>query len=81
MNDNYTRGNVGVVISLVKNPDGTATVVLDDVDRSGDAWRFKRLFTVATFATDAIETVSLTDEELANLGHAVVARIAALSER
>ena len=83
--DDGQRGTSGVTISIVERPDGSARLVFDDVQRSGDEkpyrWDTEFFFTRIEFdAADLIEC-RIGDDDLKNIGFAIVARLAAHQKR
>lgn len=83
--DDGQRGAAGVTISIVERADGSARLVFDDVLRIGTAppyrWDTEFFFTRVEFdAADLIEC-RIGDEDLKNIGLAVVARLAAHHKR
>ena len=83
--DDGQRGASGVTISIVERPDGSARLVFDDVQRIGDgapySWDTEFFFTRIEFdAADLIEC-RIGDDDLKNIGFAVVARLAAHQKR
>jgi hypothetical protein len=79
--DDGVRGDGGVVVSLVDAPDGKVRLVFDDVlrDGSGDAraWRHQFFFTRTEVDLDALQETKLSDSDLARIGFAIAARLAA----
>ena len=79
--DDGRRGEVGVGVSVVQRPEGKAWLVLDDLQRSGtgptDGWSAERFFTRLEVEMADLLEARLDDETLANIGLAVIARLAA----
>ena len=83
--DDGQRGTSGVTISIVERPDGSARLVFDDVQRSGAEKPYRSdtefFFTRIEFdAADLIEC-RIGDDDLKNIGFAIVARLAAHQKR
>jgi hypothetical protein len=83
--DDGQRGATGVAISIVERPDSKARLVLDDVQRIGDAapyrWDTEFFFTRIEFDASDLIDCRLEDDDLKNIGFAVVARLAAHRKR
>jgi hypothetical protein len=83
--DDGQRGESGVAISIVERSDGSARLVLDDVQRIGTAapyrWDTEFFFTRIEFDGADLVECRLGDEDLKNIGFAVVARLAAHQKR
>jgi hypothetical protein len=79
--DDGLRGDSGVVVSLVERPDGKVRLVFDDVQRNrlGEpaAWNHKFFFTRTEVELDALLDTKLSEAELAQIGFAIAARLAA----
>ena len=79
--DDGLRGQLAVVASLVKRPDGTVRVVLDDAKRGRDgAWRTTGLITSRDFPKAILEEMPLDRDELENIGLVVAARLIAFEQ-
>ncbi len=83
--DDGQRGSSGVTISVVERPDGSARLVFDDVQRVGTArpyrWDTEFFFTRIEFDAADLAECRLGDDDLKNIGFAVVARLAAHQKR
>jgi hypothetical protein len=81
--DNEVRDDRGIVVSVVDRGDGRARIVMDDVAIVGDAsartWQHQVLFTANDYDLAALRDLTLTDEQLRDIGFNVVARLLALS--
>jgi hypothetical protein len=75
--DDGQRGATGVAISIVERPDGSARLVLDDVRRTGSGapyrWASEFFFTRIEFDAADLIDCRLGDDDLKNIGFAVVA--------
>ena len=82
--DDQRRSNVGVVACAVATEDGRIRVCFDDVAvKSADwpqEWRTNAPFTSLECDAAAFSTVGLSEQELANIGLALVSRLASLSK-
>jgi hypothetical protein len=80
---NLARGNFGVVCSLVEQPDGKIRLVLDDASspasRFPQAWQTLTPFTSKDYGESEFLGVALSEEELADIGMNLVARLSALA--
>ena len=84
--DNELRSEFGVVVTLSPDRSGSTKLVLDDVRDesrvgSSHAWEHQRLYTVAEFETNGLESLELTRDELALLGENLLMRLLALNRR
>lgn len=79
--DDETRGDVGVVVSLVDRGDGQVRLVFDDVVADGPQrlWRHHVLFTTRDCDRAGPQDLALTDEQLRDIGWNLVTRLAILS--
>jgi hypothetical protein len=79
--DDGERGVTGLSVSIVEKPDGKARLVFDDIRRVGSTapteWTTDWFFTRIEFEMADLLEGGLGDEDFANIGHAVVARLAA----
>ena len=79
--DDGLRGNSGVVVSLVERPDGKVRLVFDDVRRSSSGepatWDHQFFFTRTEVDLDALLETKLSESDLAQIGFAITARLAA----
>ena len=78
--DDGLRGDSGVVVSLVERPDGKVRLVFDDVQRSGSepaTWNHQFFFTRTEVDLDALLETKLGESDLARIGFAITARLAA----
>ncbi len=75
------RNEVGVVTSLSRTPDGKIRLILDDVRSTptldAQGWRKSGLYTYFDFDGQAFLGPDLSERDLANIGLAIVARLAA----
>lgn len=78
--DDFKRNRRGVVCTLVLNDQGRARLVMDDVESSTDTapqtWRGKVLFTWMNFTEEEFLPVELSESQLADIGLALVSRLA-----
>jgi hypothetical protein len=76
------RGRIGVVCSVLEDPAGKVRVVFDDAIAQGASfpqeWKSHTPFTALEFDKDGFLRSELSDEELADVGLNIVARLAAL---
>lgn len=84
--DDKIRANKGIAVSLRDMKDGTTRIFMDDVSNSDItnpiSWSFDSFYTFTPeFKNELINEMSLSKEELANIGSAVVARLLALNGR
>ncbi|MGH8028470.1 MAG: hypothetical protein ACREO3_00900 [Arenimonas sp.] len=80
--DDETRGDMGVVVSLVDRGDGQVRLVFDDVAADAAparAWRHHVLYTVMDCDLTRIRDHTLSDEQLRDIGFNLVIRLVALS--
>ena len=79
--DDGNRGATGLAISVVERPDGKVWLVFDDVRRAGwkapFQWNTEWFFTRFEVELADLLEHRLDDQVLANIGLAVVARLAA----
>jgi hypothetical protein len=79
--DDGVRGRTGVVVSLVDVPDGRVRLVFDDVERAESSdprrWDHEFFFTRTELDREAALKVEVSQAELAKIGFAVLARLAA----
>jgi len=82
--DDGVRETVGVVASLRDGPDGRLHLILDDVESVGAEeprrWRAKTFFTVIGYDRERFVRSNLSERQFADIGLAVVARLAALKQ-
>ena len=83
--DKMERAAVGIVVCAVRDGAGGVRLVLDDVRAPTavypESWRSHRFFTETTVDGTAFDACRFTEEQLAEVGRAVLARLAALSTR
>jgi hypothetical protein len=83
--DDGQRGATGITISVVERPDGSARLVFDDVQRIGSTapcrWETEFFYTRVEFDAADLIDASVDEEDLKNIGMAVVARLAAHHKR
>lgn len=75
-----TPKSMAVVCSLAVLPDGSLRVVLDDARKGQDpgAWTYQSLVTFKDYSPGTLEDLAaLPEEELANFGYYVLARLLA----
>jgi hypothetical protein len=79
--DDGARGASGVAVSIVEREGGRARLVFDDITRTGTAapfqWNSEWFFTRVEFELVDLLEGQLDDKDYANIGHAIVARLAA----
>ena len=79
--DDGARGVSGVAISIVERDGGRASMVFDDVARTGTTapfqWNTEWFFTRVEFELADLLDGQLDEKDYANIGHPVVARLAA----
>ena len=82
--DEQRRAEHGVVACMVPTPDGGYRLVLDDVSSSSadypQVWNVTRLFTYKDFDGTRLIDTNLSEEELADIGLSLVARLVAFEE-
>jgi hypothetical protein len=69
-----------VLCGLAERPDGGLRLVLNDVESASEAreWRHRTLFTFKDYAPGELpDLAALSEEELANFGYSVLARLLA----
>lgn len=81
--DSGRRGTRGVICTLDEMPNGKVRVVLDDVANSSPGgrgpWTHSVLVTFKDYEKAALESLELSDKELADFGHYVLARLISVS--
>jgi uncharacterized protein YjiS (DUF1127 family) len=79
----HARGKVGLVCSIVERPDGQLRLIIDDAERTegmdSQSWRTTALFTWQDYDRSGFLGSDLSDEQLADIGLNIVARLAALA--
>ncbi len=79
--DDGERGELGLGVSVIERSDGKAWLVFDDLRRAGTApayeWFPESFFTRLEVEMAELLDGQLDDEALANIGLAIVARLAA----
>ena len=79
--DDSIRSSAGVVCCLRELPNGQLRLVLDDVANQSEStsgpWEHRVLFTWKDFEARAIDSLELSESELAAFGHSVLARLVA----
>lgn len=82
--DTERRESTGVVCSLEHLPSGKVRVVLDDVHNTAvpgrGPWKHDVLFTFKDHDKTTLETLELSETELADFGLSVLSRLVALSK-
>lgn len=82
--DDSKRNQCGVICTLVKRPDGRVRLVMDDAssptNTTPQTWQSERLYTWQTFPEDEFLGVQLSEEDLSEIGLALVARLAAFEK-
>jgi len=77
--DDERRGHVGVIVSLVRRPDGTIRLVLDDARASGPGeWKSDYIVTSRDFPAEALREMDLDPQEFEDLGLVVLSRLVAV---
>lgn len=84
--DDNRRSEFGLSICLRDMEDGTSRLFIDDVKADNDEnpinWIYNSFFSFTPgFDNEALDNMSLTDEQFQNIGTAVVARLLALNGR
>ena len=70
----------GVVAYLTETQDGRTTLTFDDVssdEGSPTCWRHEILYTLNSYDSDALEHLSLTKEQFAEIGENLIMRLLA----
>lgn len=79
------RSTEGIVLSIHRAADGRIRLVIDDVIADSDqwpqTWTSHRFFTRNDYDAARFLSSDLTEEQLAEIGANVVARLSALSKR
>lgn len=79
--DDSVRSVAGVVCCLRDLPNGQVRLVLDDVANESNSttgpWSHRVVFTWKDFDAQQIDNLTLSEKELAGLGHSVLARLVA----
>ena len=79
--DESIRASTGVVCCLRELPSGEVRLTIDDVanqsSRTSGPWEHRALFTCKDFEAKAIAGLNLSEQELAELGFNVLARLVA----
>jgi hypothetical protein len=81
--DDRRRGFNGVVASLLDASEDNIRMTLDDVEnRSGtpSSWSHRQFVTSKVYDRETLENLQLSDEEFADFGHYIVARLLALRD-
>jgi hypothetical protein len=82
--DDLKRGSCGVVCSLREIGNGRLRLILDDVKNESGAmegpWQHHVLFTWKDYDVDQIVDLKLSEDELAEFGFHILARLVALRE-
>ncbi len=76
----FPTKNMAVLCSLALLPDGSLRVMLDDARKGQEpgAWAYESLVTFKDYSPGTLEDLAaLPEEELANFGHYVLARLLA----
>lgn len=81
--DDLKRGKLAVICSIVNQPDGKVRLVMDDAASSTaefpQSWRSTVLFTFNDYPAHDFLEPRLSEEQLADIGLAIVVRLAALA--
>ena len=73
-------GKLGVIVSLVRRPDGTVRVVLDDARATRQGrWSTTNLFTSRDYRAEPFMDMDLDGTEVEKMGWSVLARLAAMA--
>ena len=76
--DDGIRGPLGIVVSVLERPSGEIRLIFDDVAKSSKgAWRHEWFFTWRDIPKDRIDSRSLSERELADIGLAIISRLSA----
>jgi hypothetical protein len=79
------RGSSGVVCTVVLRPDGKIRLTFDDVSRGTDTepptWTTRTHFTSNDYDGEQFLTCDLQEAQLADIGLALVSRLAVLRDR
>jgi hypothetical protein len=82
--DDGRRSNVGVVASVVATEGGRIRLCFDDVAAKSTSWpqewRTNAHFTSLECDAEAVLSINLSEQQLADIGLALVSRLAALSK-
>jgi hypothetical protein len=82
MPDDRERFGSGVVCSILDLGDGKVRLILDDVANSTGSvtgvWKHRSLYTCKDFLRADIDDLKISDQELAELGFSLLARLVAL---
>jgi len=77
------RQRRGILVSISKE-DGKVLLRLDDVKQDSaepKAWKPDVLYTHKPITLDQLEKLEFTDKEMADFGHAIIARLYAFMKR
>lgn len=84
-NDDRRRAEHGIVVTLVDGDDGTSRVVMDDVMSARPiretSWSFEVFYTHKRYRSADLDDMSLSRDEFAAIGEAIMARLLALNGR
>jgi hypothetical protein len=75
--DDGVRSEHGLCVCLVDEGNGKVRLVLDEVTRAGSAWTTKMFYTHKRYPKKSVVNHSLTEKQLAEIGEAVLVRLAA----
>jgi len=80
------RAKEGIVICLRDLGDGSSRLMIDDViadnsEAENPIWRHKAFYTTNTYPNQGLDKMALSDEEFAQIGVAVIARLLAINGR
>ncbi len=80
------RAKEGIAICLKDMGDGNSRLMIDDIvaddpEAQSPVWRHKVFYTTNTYPNDALDNMELTDDELCQIGVAVVVRLLAINDR
>jgi hypothetical protein len=74
----FTPGDLGMVLSVSMRPDGKVRLTVEDVVRAGeDLWRHDVPVSFRDFGEAAFMDVTVSEQDLADIGLSIVARLAA----
>jgi hypothetical protein len=74
--DDSRRAALGVCACLVDEENGRVRLVLDDVTRDGSTWTARTFYTHKRYPKKKLRDLALTEKDLAEIGFAVVLRLA-----
>jgi hypothetical protein len=71
------RAEIGLAVCLVDEENGDLRLVLDDVTHDGSAWKDLSFYTHKRYPKKKLLQFGLSEQELAEIGFAVIARLVA----